>query len=233
MAIEQVRLSELVEDFNVYPRGSVSEMHVADLVLALDAGNTLPHPLADRATRKIVDGFHRIRAWRKRLGDDGVIEVSIREFADDAAMLLESARLNSVQGLRLSRYDQRHVVIKARALGLPDDAVAVALGVTPVRLTNITVMTAQSEAGPVPLKRGVAHLGSQYLTTGQLTEIRRMRGGSTRGKVTELTRLLREEGMVPVESDPVLRQSLAELAGMIAGVLAPYAVEVETGADAG
>lgn len=232
MAVEQVPLAELVEDLGIYPRGSVSEVHVSDLVLALDAGNALPPPVIDRDTRKLVDGFHRARAYRKRLGEDGVIECDIREFADDAAMLLESARLNSVQGLRLGRYDQRVTVIKARQLGIADDDTAGALGVTPVRLKSITVMTAESETGPVPLKRGVQHLGGRYLTGGQMLEIRRMRGGSARGKATELARLLREDGMVPIESDPPLRQALAELAATIGEVLAPYVVADEA-ADAG
>ena len=222
MALQEVRLDELVEDLSIYPRGSVSMVHVQDLLLALDSGNPLPEPIIDARTRKIVDGFHRVRAYRKRLGDDGIIRAEIREYGSDAEMLLASARLNAVHGLRLSRYDQRHVVIKARALGLADDDTAEALGVTPIRLKMINVMQANSDSGPVALKRGVEHLGGRYLTVEQLAEIKRMRGGRTRDKVTELARLLHSEGLVPVAEDPLLRQSLAELALAIAEALAPF-----------
>lgn len=223
MAMESVRIDTLVEDLSIYPRGHVSEIHVSDLVNALDAGNELPPPVIDAATRKVVDGFHRIRAYRKRLGGEAVIIADVRQYASDAAMLLESTRLNGPHGLRLSRYDQRVMVIKARALGLSDDDTAEALGVTPVRLRRIVVLQAVSDDGPVALKRGVEHLGGRYLTPGQFAEIRKMRGGTARAKTAELTRLLREDGLVPLESDPALRDSLAELAGQISVALAPYA----------
>src|ERR1700691_5082151 len=77
MAIEKVSPSDLVEDAGVYPRGMVSEVHVADLAYALDAGAQLPVPVIDRETQKIVDGFHRVRAHRKRLGENGVIDADV------------------------------------------------------------------------------------------------------------------------------------------------------------
>src|SRR6266700_122704 len=95
---ERISLSELVEDLSIYPRGAVDNVRVDDLCYALDAGNVLPPPLVDRATRKIVDGFHRVRAYRKRLGDDGVIDAELEDFASDAEMLLRSAQLNAVHG---------------------------------------------------------------------------------------------------------------------------------------
>ena len=233
MALGQVRLSELVEDQRIYPRGSVSMVHVADLLLALDAGNTLPAPVVDRRTRKIVDGFHRIRAQRKRLGEDGIIDVEFEDYAGDAEMFIASVEYNAPHGLRLSRYDQRVTIIKARALGLDDDTTATALGVTPVRISAITILQANSDAGPVPLKQGVGHLGGRYLTSEQLAEIRKMRGGRTRDKVTELDRMLQTEGLVPLAQDPALRQSLAGLALTIAEVLAPYAAaDLDAGSEA-
>lgn len=222
--IETVTLAELVEDLEIYPRGSVSEVHVSDLVYALDAGAQLPPPVIDRATRKIIDGFHRIRALRKRLGAAASIEADVQEFADDAAMLLESARLNSPHGLALGRYDQRVVHIKAKALGATDEQVAGALGVTVTRLLQITVMEAKSDQGDVALKRGMGHLGGQYLSRGQVEEIRRARGAPARMKVTELARQLRQD-LLPVKIDPELRAALAELATVIGEVLAPYTGE--------
>lgn len=220
--IQQVPLSELIEDLDIYPRGSVSEVRVGDLVYAMDAGAQLPPPVIDKATRKIVDGFHRTRAYRKRLGDDGAIGVDVQEFADDAAMLLESARINGQHGQPLGRYDQRIVHLRATALGATEDQVARALGVTTSRLAQITLKVAQSEAGPVPLKQGTAHLSKAYLTAAQVTEIRRMRGGSARSKAVELTRILREK-LAPVDTEPELRQALADLGAEIEASLAPFA----------
>lgn len=218
---ERVKLSELIEDLSIYPRGSVNSVHVDDLAYAIDAGNIPPPPVADRATRKIVDGFHRVRAYRKRLGNDGVIDVDVQEFADDLAMLLESAKLNSPHGLPLGRYDQRVVLIKARELGADDAKIASALRVTPTRLLQVVVRQADSDVGPVPLKRGTEHLGGSYLNAEQVAEIRRMRGAPARSKAYELTRLLRQ-GLAPVGQDPELRTALAELAQTIDEVLAPF-----------
>jgi hypothetical protein len=216
---EQVKLSDLVEDLDIYPRGMVSDVRVGDLVYALDAGVALPDPVIDRATNKIVDGFHRVRALRKRLGDGGVIEADVREYADDVAMLLESARLNSGHGLPLGRYDQRVVSIRARKLGASEEEIASALSVTPARLLQIEVRVARSDEGDVALKRGVEHLGGAYLNADQVAEIRRMRGAPARAKVAELNRMLRQ-GLAPVAQDPELRLALAELVQTIEAALA-------------
>lgn len=225
MAINKVKLSEIVEDLTIYPRGTVSEVRVADLVYAIDAGEELPPPVIDRQTRKCVDGFHRTRAWRKRLGDNGVIDADVQEFADKAAMLLESAALNSRHGLPLGRYDQRVVHIRARQLGAEDEDIARALGVTSGRLLQIAVREAKSDAGDVPLKRGIEHLGGSYLSAEQVAEIRKMRGAPIRAKAAELTRLL-QQGLAPVQQDPDLRLALAELAAVIGATLEPFQASV-------
>lgn len=219
--IETVLLTDLIEDLSVYPRGSVSQVHVADLAYALDGGAVLPPLVIDRATKKIVDGFHRIRAQRKHLGTDASIEADVRDFAGDTAMLLESARLNSPHGLPLGRYDQRIFAIKAKQLGADDGEIASALGVTPARLLAITVMTAASDQGAVALKGGTRHLGGAYLTPDQVAEIRRQRGAPARAKAGDLARMLRTD-LAPVATDPDLRAALADLATAIGEVLAPY-----------
>lgn len=224
MAVERVKLSELVEDLTIYPRGSVSDVRVSDLVYALDAGAALPPLVIDQATRKVIDGFHRARAWRRRLGADGLVEADVREFDGDLAMAMESARLNAHHGLPLGRYDQRVAYLRIKELGGADEEIAAALGVTPTRLLQVVVRQAASPGGPVPLKRGLEHLGGSYLTDEQAAEIRRMRGAPARSKVRELTRLLRQ-GLAPVGADPDLRAALAELAAVIAETLARHSGE--------
>lgn len=219
---EQVQLADLVEDEAIYPRGTVSQIRVSDLCYALDAGAVLPPPVIDRSTNKIVDGVHRVRAHRKRLGDDGVIDADVQDFANEAAMLLASAHLNSLHGLPLGRYDQRVVHVRATQLGATDEEVADALGVTVTRMLQIVTREATSDDGAVPLKRGMEQLGGAYITPEQVAEIRRQRGAPARAKVKELTRLLRQ-GLAPVATDPELRTALAELAGVIKEALTLYA----------
>ncbi len=221
---ERISLSELVEDLSIYPRGAVDNVRVDDLCYALDAGNVLPPPLVDRATRKIVDGFHRVRAYRKRLGDDGVIDAELEDFASDAEMLLRSAQLNAVHGKPLGRYDQRNVYLRVQQLGASNAEIASALRVTPARLLQFSIKVADSSTGQVALKRGTEHMSGRYLTDEQVAEIRRMRGAPIRAKATELARLI-SQGLAPVDSDPELRTALAELAAVVSTVLQPFMQE--------
>lgn len=222
MPSERLRLSELTEDPGIYPRGSVSDVRVDDLAYALDAGAVLPPLVIDAATRKIVDGVHRARACRKRLGADAAVLCDVRDFADDAEMLLESARLNAGHGLPLGRNDQRVVTIRARQLGAGDAVIAAALGVTPQRLALIAIRVARSDAGPVPLKRGAEHLSQSYLSGDQVAELKRMRGAPAAAKARELAGLIRT-GIAPVSTDPDLRAALRELAAVIGTALAAAA----------
>lgn len=217
---EQVLLSSLKEDEDVYPRGSVSSMHVDDLVNAIDAGAQLPPPLIDRETRIIVDGFHRVRAWRRRLGDDGVIDVLVDDFGSRPEMLLKSAQLNASHGLALGRLDQKVVIIKARGMGATDTQIASALGITGDRVTRLAIRVATAPDGSqLPVKRGAEHLSGQFLDDAQAMMLRRMRGGSATGKARELTGLLTSR-IAPVETDGDLRLALAELAEAITSALA-------------
>lgn len=214
---EKLRLDALVEDLKVYPRGAVSDLRADDLAYALDAGATFPPIVIDRKTRKIVDGFHRRRAYRKRFGKDAEVICLVRDFASDAEMLLESARLNSGHGQPLGRNDQRVVAIRARQLGAENDEIAAALGITAQRLTAITIRVAQSDEGDVPLKRGAEHLSGRYLTKDQVDEIRKMRGAPIAAKARELSGLIRS-GIAPM-SDPDVQASLRELLMIIDAAL--------------
>lgn len=218
---EKLRLDELVEDLRVYPRGAVSDMRADDLAYALDAGAVLPPLVIDRKTRKIVDGFHRARAFRKRHGKDAEVPCIVRDFADDAAMLLESARLNSGHGLPLGRHDQRVVAIRARELGADSAEIAAALGITPQRLITIAVRVAQSDEGDVPLKRGTEHLSNQYLSHDQVEKIRKMRGAPIASKARELSGLI-QSGIAPM-ADPDVQASLRELFMVIEAALTAQA----------
>lgn len=216
-------LSWLTEDPEVYPRNNVSAVHVDDLVHALNAGATLPDPVADAATGILVDGFHRTRALRRFLDDDdAVIGVQVRDFPDKAAMLIASARLNSAHGLSLSRYDQKLVIVKARQVGIADADIAGALNMPVERLIRISVLVAEDSGGiAVPLKNGTAHLAGHRLSDEQISALRRARGGSARSKADDLARTL-QTGIAPVSHDPALRLALAELRKEIDAALAPF-----------
>jgi hypothetical protein len=76
---------ELVQDYSLYPRTVTDDAHVARLVEALRAGETFPPVVADKASRRVVDGFHRIKAYIRAEGDEAKCAVEWRDYADDQA----------------------------------------------------------------------------------------------------------------------------------------------------
>jgi len=129
----KVPLSILIEDFRVYPRRTVNTGHVEELVRVLRGGHSLPPPLIERNTRRIVDGIHRTRAHRRVSGPDALIEVEERRFASDRELVETAVGRNASQGLRLSQVDRTHSVLLLQGLGADIAAIAHTLHVTEAR----------------------------------------------------------------------------------------------------
>jgi len=223
MVKRTVPLSALIEDFALYPRHQVDDVHVADLVYALQGGATLPAPIVDQATLRIVDGFHRTRAYKRHLGEEAKIQVDARTYESEGELFLDAARLNAGHGRKLGRHDQVRVIYRARELGITDDQIAVTLNVPAERVAALEVRIAHGPAGEaVATKLGAHHLGGRTVTGEQLEAIRRMRGARTGRLVKELMELI-ESGVANLD-DPGIRQQLLVLAALIQQKLATEAV---------
>jgi hypothetical protein len=168
-------LALLIEDWDIYPRHAVNNSHVNSLYEALAAGDTLPPPRIDTATHRIVDGFHRIRAYRKHLGDDASITVDLNSYPTELALLEDAVRLNAAHGAKLETQDLTRATILLRRLGATTDTIAATLSVTPSKLEKIAarIVIVQSgdhrEEQPAkpslwPTKTGETHVitGDQY-----------------------------------------------------------------------
>jgi hypothetical protein len=161
----------LVEDLSIYPRSSISTVNVRNLIVALQAGCVLPVPIVDRRSKRVVDGFHRRRAFLAVLGPDAEVEVELRTYKSEAALLAAATQLNTAHGLPLAEIDKRRVVLRLSAAGLSDDEIAVTLHATPVRVKQLSVkvVTVVNERGlPIriePLKRPVF-----WMQGGEMTE---------------------------------------------------------------
>src|SRR3989304_5097614 len=102
MRTEKVPLEELVEDFEVYPRTMVSAPHVATLCDAIQAGQNLPPIVADRKSKRVTDGFHRLRA-AKRLKLEK-IECEFRSYKSEADLFADAVRMTSAHGRPLAPF---------------------------------------------------------------------------------------------------------------------------------
>lgn len=158
----------LFEDLDLYPRASVDGIHVQALADAIRSGATLPPVIACRATRRLVDGFHRRRAHLRVNGAYASIDVEWRDYATEADLYADAVALNAAHGRRLTGYDYRRIAIRGHALGLDAERVAALLHVTPDRLArgHLTAeyVRGNGDTEVIPLKRTLAHLANTRIT---------------------------------------------------------------------
>lgn len=175
---ESVPLGELIEDWSLYPRHQVDPTHVADLARALRASQPLPPPIVDAASKRIVDGIHRARAWRRVLGATGAVLVELRHYDSEQDMLLDAIRLNAVHGRRLGKDDRVRCVALAEERHIAPERIAVALCVEAEVIPTLRVRIASAPEQDLPgtisgtakvaLKGSVLHLEGRQLTPEQV-----------------------------------------------------------------
>jgi len=166
---ETIKVSKLVLDYDLYPREQIQSYHVNELVQALEAGVALPPIIVDKKTKRVVDGFHRVRAYQRFYGADAEIPATSKEYESEAAMYLEAMALNSAHGRPLSTYDKARCIARAEELKLEPAVVAKALNTTVERIAELKAeRIAFYDQKPVVLKRTTAHLAGSELEKEQL-----------------------------------------------------------------
>lgn len=108
--IKKYKAALLIEDMTLYPRNDVDEVNIAHLVEALQVGAELPKILIEETTLRIVDGFHRRRAYMRAFGDDVEVTCEVKKYKDDAELFLEAVRLNANHGINMDGYDRTHAM---------------------------------------------------------------------------------------------------------------------------
>ena len=103
METTKIKAIEAVYDWNIWPRQSVQKLdstNLARMKEALRTGFTLPPPVLNKKDNRIVDGFHRIEAHLKVFGEDAELDVILKDYPNDAEMILDSGAMNNQQGYR-------------------------------------------------------------------------------------------------------------------------------------
>lgn len=134
----KVKVASLVLDYNLYPRHHTDEMCIADYVEAMRSGVVFPPVIADRKSRRVVDGWKRTTAALKLGGDNADIDVEFRDYRNDKDLLLEAVHLNAIHGERLTHYDIRRCIILCEEMKIPATAAAEALNLTMEKFTRIS-----------------------------------------------------------------------------------------------
>ena len=165
MVVRQLAASSLVQDFKLYPRAQVDDYHVREMAESIKAGAKLPPIIADLKSKRIIDGFHRLRAQQRVHGANVKIAVDLRDYPDEAAMLKDAMALNAAHGRNLTIYDKTRCLILGQELGLERSVVSAALNITQERAAKL-LLERVAASGEV-LKRTMHHLAGQTLSTEQ------------------------------------------------------------------
>jgi hypothetical protein len=213
----EMPLAELLEDMTIYPRRGIDATNVKRLVLALEAGVTLPPVVADAQSHRIVDGWHRVRAFTQVRGATAVIPVELRTYTSEADLFLDAVRLNATHGRRLDKVDTVRIVSMADRIGISSSTIAAVLHMPEetVSVLRLRVALAPHETdGTIPgttkivLKAATAHLAGQTLTEGQAAAAQTAPGTSYLLLAIQLRRAL-EEDLIDRENDRLLRELAA------------------------
>ena len=208
-----MKLMDIVADFNVYPRHQVNMQHAADLTEALRAGAELPALIVDAHSHRLVDGFHRWRAYKTFHGKQaGDVEVAVeqRRYATEAELFLDAVRLNADHGERISHFDIARCTIIGEQLHIDPAQLAAALSMRPEKLNTLTLnKVALTAAGSkVALRLSVRHLAGEHLTKKQSDAAQRAGGATFVYYLDRLIDALRND-LLP--NDPKVQERLKML----------------------
>lgn len=208
----KLKVSSLVLDYSLYPRQQIDSHHSGEIREAMRSGIQIPPVKADRKSRRVTDGFHRIRAYLAEYGPDHEIDVIDHPYRSEKAMFEDAMRLNAQHGRNLSSYDRAHCILRAKELGMSDTAIADSLCVTLARVESIVLKktaikgngVSRKKPQSLAIKRTIGHMAGKTLTKKQQTANDRLGGMSQLFYVNQLITLL-ESDLLDTENEDLMK----------------------------
>jgi hypothetical protein len=125
--VDTVKVGQLVIDYSILPRSGVNFAHVGTLKNAALAGASFPPIIAERSTKRVVDGLHRYTMYVQLYGEEHEVEVEFRDYADDNELWIAAVEANSAHGLAYSTYDRRRILVEAERRGISREVISSAI----------------------------------------------------------------------------------------------------------
>jgi hypothetical protein len=228
--IIKMKAIELVFDWNLWPRHNINVLdstNVTQMKVSLESGYSLPPVIANKADKRLIDGFHRTKAYLDVYGDDAEIDVILEEHDDDASILLRSGTLNAVQGLKLSPKDRAHFSIKCKNLGVSAGEIAKALNMNVAKFEDFIARrtaTVEATGEEVPLSNGSKSLAGKSLNEEEENFRRSSTGLIPSAYISMLVTALKADA---VSVSPATEEKLIELRDLIDATLKNIKREVE------
>ena len=203
-----MRCGLLVEDFDLYPRADVDAGHVSQIMDAITAGAELPPVVACSKSKRIVDGFHRCRAWRRVHGDDFEIQVILKDYKNEQELFIEAMQSNSAHGRNMTSYDRTHAMMIAERLEIAIESVASALNMTRDKIAAWRMERACKIDGTrrmQPLKMPIRHMAGHTMTKAQSEIVPKLGGNQQLFYVRQL-RMLIDNDMLDRSNETLLKE---------------------------
>lgn len=215
--MNECTVSELVLDFDLYPRNHIDTQHVAYMKEAAKTGCVFPPIVADQKSKRVTDGFHRTRMYEALYGADHKVEVLLKRYKTEGDMFLDACRYNATHGNALTTADRTRCTIIAARLEVDSAALAGSLHVPMETLERLRVdRTATSPNGKgvhVALKRTIKHKAGGSLTKEQVSANDKLSGMQQAFYVNQIITLI--ENDLLDTSDRNLLERLGILRGLL------------------
>lgn len=216
MSTKKIKLSEVVLDFSIYPRADVDAQHITYLREAEDAGSLLPPIVIDDLTKRVVDGFHRVKMWQRKYKAEPnhTVEAIFKKYPGERELLLDAIRYNANHGRTLTRYDRTHCILLAEHLNIEVEELASALSITvgkvgELKVGRVGTMHVGKTTTQIPLKRTIRHMSGRRMTKEQ-SEINSRLSGMNQGFYVNQIIMLIEADLLNFD-DERLMESLFRL----------------------
>jgi len=202
--MKNYKLSELVLDFDLYPRGGVDSHHVGEIAAAIEAGSVMPPLVVDKKSKRIVDGVHRWKAYRRLFDEDHEVQCVEKTYKNEGEMLLDAMRFNASHGRALTQHDKTHCLILGEKYNLSVEAIAQALNLTTSRIGALqTGRIGKIGTRKFALKQTIRHMAGQNMTALQETANEKLSGMNQLFYVNQIKTLI-ENDLIDMNNSELL-----------------------------
>lgn len=212
--MKTMKVAALVLDFDLYPRNSVDSHNINNLKDALLAGSELPPIVIDQKSKRVVDGFHRVKAYLGLYGDEATASVVEKNYRNERELFLDAMRYNAQHGAKLDSCDRTHCIIIAERLKISSEDVAGALHMSVDKLASLKADRMATAGGlAIPLKRTIRWKAGSKLSPAQVEANDKLSGMNQQFYVNQLITLL-ETDLLDT-ADELLMGRLQVLRGLL------------------
>ena len=172
MKTTSVKATSLVWDTEVYPREAIDSVNLRNIEMAIRAGADVGPIIAEKGTSRIVDGVHRWKAHRRVSGDDCMVTVEFRQYANEQELWLDVVRCNRAHGRPYTPFEKLKIIAEGKRRRIKLELIAEALSLPKQEMVRRTGRMAylRGSGEPVVLKAGFASLAGKTITKEQAEE---------------------------------------------------------------